>query len=162
MLLICRFEDVGKTSLVQAAAGTFDLDIYMLSLTGQSIADDELQWLCSHLPRHCLLLIEDIDSAGINREKTTAVTMGKIRFYQPPISTPQRPSPTADASSSLSCPSQQPRLLLPFVTSPISSQPASQRSQSPESPENDFDRRYQRACHRPLWIGPEWFFQRLS
>ncbi|EDN11144.1 predicted protein [Histoplasma mississippiense (nom. inval.)] len=63
----------GKTSLVQALAGKYGLDIYMLSLTGQNMTDEELQWLCSHLPRHCVLLIEDIDSAGINREKMRAI-----------------------------------------------------------------------------------------
>ncbi|OJD21833.1 hypothetical protein ACJ73_06828 [Blastomyces percursus] len=42
----------GKTSLTQAA---------------------ELLCLCSHLQARCLLLIEDIDSAGINRKKTRAI-----------------------------------------------------------------------------------------
>ncbi|KAG5296543.1 mitochondrial chaperone ATPase BCS1 [Histoplasma ohiense] len=63
----------GKTSLALALAGKFGLDIYTLSLTGQNMSDDELQWLCSHLPRRCILLIEDIDSAGINREETRAL-----------------------------------------------------------------------------------------
>ncbi|EEH06969.1 mitochondrial chaperone BCS1 [Histoplasma capsulatum G186AR] len=63
----------GKTSLALALAGKFGLDIYTLSLTGQNMTDDELQWLCSHLPRRCVLLIEDIDSAGINREKMRAI-----------------------------------------------------------------------------------------
>ncbi|KAL2360585.1 hypothetical protein RJZ56_006548 [Blastomyces dermatitidis] len=64
----------GKTSLAQALAGKFGLDIYLLSLTGQNMTDDELQWLCSQLPDYpCVLLIEDIDSAGINREKTQAI-----------------------------------------------------------------------------------------
>ncbi|PGH02615.1 hypothetical protein AJ80_08827 [Polytolypa hystricis UAMH7299] len=57
----------GKTSLVLAAAGTFGLDIYILNL--RSVTDDELQMLCSRLPRRCILLFEDIDSAGIHREK---------------------------------------------------------------------------------------------
>ncbi|KAL2369033.1 hypothetical protein RJ035_003556 [Blastomyces gilchristii] len=94
-----------------------------------------------------------------------AVTMDKIQFYQPPnpmsatelqgpnlpaISTPpkppaRRPNPTADAFTSLLCPSQQlrhplPPRLFPSVTPPISSHPAGQRSQPPETPENDFDR----------------------
>ncbi|QSS62355.1 hypothetical protein I7I51_04533 [Histoplasma capsulatum] len=102
-------------------------------------------------------------------QNPTAVTMDKIRFYQPPnpmnpsklLQSPklpaiprqlqlpnpsaQRPIPSADTSSSLSCPSQQLRHPLPprpspFVSSPISSPSASQRSQSPETPGNDFDR----------------------
>ncbi|OJD16109.1 hypothetical protein AJ78_03689 [Emergomyces pasteurianus Ep9510] len=63
----------GKTSLALSLAGEFRLDIYTLSLTGQNMTDDELQWLCSHLSRRCVLLMEDIDSAGINREKMRAI-----------------------------------------------------------------------------------------
>ncbi|OJD22506.1 hypothetical protein ACJ73_06149 [Blastomyces percursus] len=69
----------GKTSLALALAGKFGLDIYTLSLTGQNMTDDELQWLCSHLPRRCILLIEDIDSAGINREETRATQQDSTR-----------------------------------------------------------------------------------
>ncbi|KKZ62363.1 hypothetical protein EMCG_03230 [[Emmonsia] crescens] len=69
----------GKTSLALALAGKFGLDIYTLSLTGQKMTDDDLQWLCSHLPRRCILLIEDIDSAGINREKTRATPQDSAR-----------------------------------------------------------------------------------
>ncbi|EDN02613.1 predicted protein [Histoplasma mississippiense (nom. inval.)] len=92
-----------------------------------------------------------------------AVTMNNVQFYRPPnllnphkpqnpslatIPTPpnppaQRPFPTADISSSLSHPSQQlghsfPRRLSPSAPSPIFH--ASQHSQSPDNPQNDFDR----------------------
>ncbi|EDN06860.1 predicted protein [Histoplasma mississippiense (nom. inval.)] len=102
-------------------------------------------------------------------QNPTAVTMDKIRFYQPPnpmnpsklLQSPklpaiprqlqlpnpsaQRPIPTADTFTSLFCPSQQlrhplPPRLIPSVTPPISSHPTGQRSQPPETPENDFDR----------------------
>ncbi|EDN03556.1 predicted protein [Histoplasma mississippiense (nom. inval.)] len=94
-----------------------------------------------------------------------AVTMDKIQFYQPPnpmsatkprspnlpaIFTPpkppaRRPNPTADTLTALLCPSQQlrhplPPRLFPSDTPLISSRPAGQRSQPPETPENDFDR----------------------
>ncbi|EDN03910.1 predicted protein [Histoplasma mississippiense (nom. inval.)] len=92
-----------------------------------------------------------------------AVTMNNVQFYRPPnllnpskpqnlklatIPTPpnppaQRPFPTADISSSLSHPSQQlghslPPRLFPSAPSPIFH--ASQHSQSPDNPQNDFDR----------------------
>ncbi|QDS77235.1 hypothetical protein FKW77_003107 [Venturia effusa] len=59
----------GKTSFSVALAGHFDLDIYMVSLASKNLDDDGLAKLFNALPSKCIVLMEDIDSAGINREK---------------------------------------------------------------------------------------------
>ncbi|KAL1799103.1 hypothetical protein ACET3X_003140 [Alternaria dauci] len=57
----------GKTSLSFALAGIFGLDVYCLSLN-DGITESELGYLFKRLPGRCLLLLEDIDAAGIRRE----------------------------------------------------------------------------------------------
>ncbi|OJD16638.1 hypothetical protein ACJ73_08864 [Blastomyces percursus] len=94
-----------------------------------------------------------------------AVTLDKIHFYHPPNSmgatepqnpnppalstlpkfSARRPNPTVDAFTPLSCPPQPlrhplPPRLFPSVAPRIASHPAGQRSQPPETSENDFDR----------------------
>ncbi|KAI0730772.1 P-loop containing nucleoside triphosphate hydrolase protein [Earliella scabrosa] len=61
----------GKTSLIHSLAGELGLDIYILSLTVLSLDDNSLKSLIAHLPRTCILLIEDIDAAftrGVKRD----------------------------------------------------------------------------------------------
>jgi chaperone BCS1 len=58
----------GKTSFSIALAGHFELDLYILSLASNKLDDDSLMELFSALPTHCIVLLEDIDSAGIDRE----------------------------------------------------------------------------------------------
>lgn len=57
----------GKTSLSFALAGVFGVDIYSLSLLDPSINDEDVNSLMSALPKHCIILLEDIDSAGLKR-----------------------------------------------------------------------------------------------
>jgi chaperone BCS1 len=57
----------GKTSMCLALAGHFKLELYTLSGTG--VKDDELGKMFAALPPKCLILLEDIDSAGITRER---------------------------------------------------------------------------------------------
>ncbi|RDI87869.1 hypothetical protein Vi05172_g2169 [Venturia inaequalis] len=59
----------GKTSFSVALAGHFELDLYMVSLGSKNLDDDGLAKLFNTLPSKCIVLLEDIDSAGINREK---------------------------------------------------------------------------------------------
>lgn len=59
----------GKTSFSVALAGHFELDLYMVSLASRNLDDDGLAKLFNALPSKCIVLLEDIDSAGINREK---------------------------------------------------------------------------------------------
>lgn len=57
----------GKTSLAMAIAGRFGLDIYVISLLDVNIGDSELIGLFNILPPKCLLLLEDIDTVGLDR-----------------------------------------------------------------------------------------------
>ena len=58
---------VGKTSFALALAATFNLDVYVLSLTDKSLSDSFMLTLLTQLPSRALLLLEDIDTAGLNR-----------------------------------------------------------------------------------------------
>lgn len=57
----------GKTSLSFAIAGIFGLDIYCISLLEPTLTEEDLGMLFNHLPRRCVVLLEDIDSAGLVR-----------------------------------------------------------------------------------------------
>jgi mitochondrial chaperone BCS1 len=58
----------GKSSLAFAVAGVFDADIYCVSVDDQDLAEGGFLSLLSHLSRRSILLLEDIDSAGLRRE----------------------------------------------------------------------------------------------
>jgi chaperone BCS1 len=62
----------GKTSFTVALAGHFDLDVYILSMSDKDMSDQQLEILFSNLPDKCIVLLEDVDSAGLNREPSTA------------------------------------------------------------------------------------------
>jgi chaperone BCS1 len=62
----------GKTSFCIALAGHFHLDLYILSLSHKDMTDQHLEALFENLPTRCILLLEDVDSAGLEREKTKA------------------------------------------------------------------------------------------
>jgi mitochondrial chaperone BCS1 len=57
----------GKTSLSFALAGVFGLDIYVISLLEPSLTEEDLGALFNVLPRRCVVLLEDIDTAGLRR-----------------------------------------------------------------------------------------------
>ncbi|KAI0168152.1 BCS1 N terminal-domain-containing protein [Pestalotiopsis sp. NC0098] len=57
----------GKTSLSFALAGVFGLDIYVISLLEPSLTEEDLGALFTSLPRRCIVLLEDIDTAGLKR-----------------------------------------------------------------------------------------------
>lgn len=64
---------VGKTSFALALASKFNLDVYNLTLLDQDLTDSDLISLLNQLPGRSLLLLEDIDTAGLNRKgKTTS------------------------------------------------------------------------------------------
>ena len=58
----------GKTSFATALAGYFKLDIYFIALGSGDITETDLVKMLVDLPQRCLVLIEDVDSAGIQRE----------------------------------------------------------------------------------------------
>lgn len=55
----------GKSSFSFSIAGRFDLDIYTLNLSG--VGDGTLMKLFADLPPHCVILLEDVDAAGMGR-----------------------------------------------------------------------------------------------
>lgn len=57
----------GKTSLSFALAGIFGLDIYCISLMEIGLTESDLNKLFTTLPRRSVVLLEDIDSAGLRR-----------------------------------------------------------------------------------------------
>ena len=67
----------GKTSFATAVAGNFKLDMYMISLTTPGMDDKMLSSLFDSLPTRCVVLLEDIDSAGICREDLKKIVKKK-------------------------------------------------------------------------------------
>lgn len=59
---------VGKTSFALAMASKFNLDVYNLTLLDHNLTDSDLVSLLNQLPGRSLLLLEDIDTAGLSRK----------------------------------------------------------------------------------------------
>jgi mitochondrial chaperone BCS1 len=60
----------GKTSLCFAVAGLFGLKIYVVGLNSRTLTEEALAALFQNLPPRCIVLLEDIDSAGITHKRT--------------------------------------------------------------------------------------------
>lgn len=60
----------GKTSLVLALASHFGKPIYIIDLANHTLTDNAAYRLMSDIPRDHFLLIEDIDSIRIDRDRT--------------------------------------------------------------------------------------------
>jgi len=56
----------GKTSFATSVASHFNMPIYVLNLSG--LDDKSLTGLFHSMPQRCILLLEDVDSAGLDRE----------------------------------------------------------------------------------------------
>lgn len=56
----------GKTSLSLALAGYLNLNLYILSLSSSKMCDETLSQLFMSLPTRCIVLLEDVDCAGID------------------------------------------------------------------------------------------------
>jgi chaperone BCS1 len=61
----------GKTSFSFALAGVFGLAIYVISLLDSTMTEEDLLNLFISLPRRCVVLLEDIDTAGLRRPNDT-------------------------------------------------------------------------------------------
>lgn len=59
----------GKTSFSFALAGVFGIDIYVISLQDINVTEEDLAALFTRLPRRCIVLLEDIDTAGLRRDR---------------------------------------------------------------------------------------------
>lgn len=66
--LLSRPPGTSKSSLCFSVAGEVDLDIYIVSIPG--VSDRILRDLFDKLPERCMVLLEDIDAAGISRLDT--------------------------------------------------------------------------------------------
>ncbi|OKL58714.1 hypothetical protein UA08_06038 [Talaromyces atroroseus] len=64
----------GKSSLCFAAAGAMHLKIYLISLNSRTLNEEALASLFQSLPRRCIVLLEDVDAAGVanKRDEQTA------------------------------------------------------------------------------------------
>jgi len=71
----------GKTTMSMTLAGYFGLDLCVLSLVESTMTDERLGTLFTQLPSRCVILLEDIDAAGLERreelDKQTAALKGK-------------------------------------------------------------------------------------
>jgi chaperone BCS1 len=61
----------GKMSLSFALTGIFGLPVYCASLSERELKESDLASIFTKLPHPCIVLLEDIDSAGIRRENTS-------------------------------------------------------------------------------------------
>lgn len=52
----------GKSSLAFALASTFGLPVYMINLSSPKLNDSDIESLFTNLPRHCIVLLEDVDA----------------------------------------------------------------------------------------------------
>ena len=59
---------VGETSFAIALTSRFNLDIYNLTLSDFDLTDLDLILLFNQLPSRSLVLLEDIDTTGLNHE----------------------------------------------------------------------------------------------
>lgn len=69
----------GKTSLICALAGHFRMNLYLLNLGGPYLTDDTLMTLLSKVPSRSFVLLEDIDAAFNQRDKSGDVS-NKLTF----------------------------------------------------------------------------------
>lgn len=58
----------GETSTAIALVGHFGLDVFIICMSDKNMNDRKLENLFSTLPRCCIVLLEDVDSAGLKRE----------------------------------------------------------------------------------------------
>lgn len=61
----------GKSSFIQALAGSMSYDICLLNLSERGLADDKMIHLLSNTPERSIVLIEDIDAAFNKRVQTS-------------------------------------------------------------------------------------------
>lgn len=69
----------GKTSLSFALAGIFGLEIYVISLQEPTLTEGDLMQLFNSLPKRCIVLLEDVDAAGLIREGKSDSESGNTR-----------------------------------------------------------------------------------
>ena len=63
----------GKTSFITALAGELEYSICVLNLSERGLSDDRLNYLMMKVPSQSIVLLEDIDSAFVNRQESSTV-----------------------------------------------------------------------------------------
>ncbi|KAJ3494728.1 hypothetical protein NLG97_g3890 [Lecanicillium saksenae] len=71
----------GKSSLTSAIAGQCGLDIFIIDIP--CINDTQLKELFRKLPRRCIVLLEDIDAVGADRDEDGAEQQGQKHRLSP-------------------------------------------------------------------------------
>lgn len=61
----------GKTSFIQALAGSLSYNICVLNLSERGLTDDKLNHLLGLVPERSFILLEDVDSAFSRRVQTS-------------------------------------------------------------------------------------------
>jgi chaperone BCS1 len=59
----------GKTSLSAALAGHLRCELYLINLSANNMSDGRLHQLFLRLPLKCVVVLEDVDAAGLGRER---------------------------------------------------------------------------------------------
>ncbi|KAF4595791.1 putative BCS1 protein precursor [Ophiocordyceps camponoti-floridani] len=85
----------GKSSLSLALAGYFGIKIYMVSLSSTSATEENITTLFNDLPTRCIVLLEDIDTAGLAHTRDDAQPSSDPAPGPPPASTPTGGRPAA-------------------------------------------------------------------
>jgi chaperone BCS1 len=85
----------GKTSLTAALAGVFGLDIYVLSLLDADLTENALVRLLGNVPSRCIVLLEDVDAAGLGKRPDSPSAKDKNRAKD---STTEEEEPMTDGS----------------------------------------------------------------
>ncbi|KAF8600636.1 mitochondrial chaperone BCS1 [Ceratobasidium sp. AG-I] len=61
----------GKSSFIQALAGSLGYNICVLNISERGLTDDKLNYLLAHVPERSFVLLEDIDAAFNRRVQTS-------------------------------------------------------------------------------------------
>lgn len=81
----------GKSSLSLALAGFFRMRIYMVSLSSSLASEENLATLFAELPRRCVVLLEDIDTAGLTHTRDETKGEGDQETVVPAAVAPSKP-----------------------------------------------------------------------
>ncbi|KAH7161508.1 BCS1 N terminal-domain-containing protein [Dactylonectria macrodidyma] len=100
----------GKSSLSLALAGFFRMRIYMVSLSSIMATEENLATLFAELPRRCVVLLEDIDSAGLTHTREEG--KGERSTDQPPDQAPAAAAPSIPGKPATTTPTLPGRLSL--------------------------------------------------
>ncbi|PHH82943.1 hypothetical protein CDD82_4266 [Ophiocordyceps australis] len=90
----------GKSSLSLALAGYFRVKIYIVSLSSGMANEENIMSLFNDLPTRCIVLLEDIDTAGLTHTRDgAAAVIEPPPSPAPPAASPNLTGPDAAPSS---------------------------------------------------------------